>query len=136
MRDVLVAGTRGTPSYLVAGRAGADANFSVAHGAGRRMSRADALRRGQAKHTVQELRRTPLGSLVVCGDRQLLFELQQARAQHLMGGCLFEVGAEQLLVPGVTRRQLGALLTVTEVARAVRTKLGSGDAAGAPPHVP
>jgi release factor H-coupled RctB family protein len=73
-RDVLVAGSRGTPSYLVAGHAGADADFSVAHGAGRKLSRGDALRRGQAKHTVQELRRTPLGSLVVCGDRQLLFE--------------------------------------------------------------
>ena len=73
-RDVLVAGTRGTPSYLVAAHAGADAGYSVAHGAGRKMSRADALRRGKAKHTVAELRRTPVGSLVVCGDRQLLFE--------------------------------------------------------------
>ncbi len=73
-RDVLVAGTRGTPSFLVAGHAGEDAGFSVAHGAGRKMSRSDALRRGKAKHTVEELRRTSLGSLVVCGDRQLLFE--------------------------------------------------------------
>lgn len=73
-RDVLVAGTRGTPSYLVAAHAGPQANHSVAHGAGRKMSRADALVRGRAKHTVEELRRTPLGSLVVCGDRQLLFE--------------------------------------------------------------
>ncbi|MEW2430945.1 RNA ligase RtcB family protein [Micromonospora sp. NPDC047644] len=73
-RDVLIAGTRGTASYLVAAHAGRDANFSVAHGAGRKMSRADALRRGRAKHTVEELRRTPVGSLVVCGDRQLLFE--------------------------------------------------------------
>ncbi|WBB68456.1 RNA ligase RtcB family protein [Micromonospora sp. WMMD812] len=73
-RDVLIAGTRGTPSYLVAAHAGREANHSVAHGAGRKMSRADALRRGRAKHTVEELRRTPLGSLVVCGDRQLLFE--------------------------------------------------------------
>nr|WP_221450228.1 RNA ligase RtcB family protein [Micromonospora polyrhachis] len=73
-RDVLIAGTRGTRSYLVAGHAGPDANHSVAHGAGRKMSRADALRRGRAKHTVEELRRTPVGSLVVCGDRQLLFE--------------------------------------------------------------
>lgn len=72
--DVLVAGTRGTRSYLVAGHAGADANFSVAHGAGRKMSRGDALRRSQAKHSIQELRRTLLGSLVVCGDRQLLLE--------------------------------------------------------------
>jgi release factor H-coupled RctB family protein len=73
-RDVLIAGTRGTPSYLVAGHAGPEAGHSVAHGAGRKMSRADALRRGRAKHTVEELRRTPMGSLVVCGDRQLLFE--------------------------------------------------------------
>ncbi|MEV0329330.1 RNA ligase RtcB family protein [Micromonospora echinospora] len=73
-RDVLIAGTRGTCSYLVAAHAGPDANWSVAHGAGRKMSRADALRRGRAKHTVEELRRTPVGSLVVCGDRQLLFE--------------------------------------------------------------
>lgn len=72
--DVLIAGTRGTCSYLVAAHAGAEANFSVAHGAGRKMSRADALRRGRAKHTVAELRRTPVGSIVVCGDRQLLFE--------------------------------------------------------------
>ncbi|WP_373312184.1 RNA ligase RtcB family protein [Asanoa siamensis] len=71
---VLIAGTRGTLSYLVAAHAGPEANWSVAHGAGRKMSRADALRRGKAKHTVQELRRTKLGSIVVCGDRQLLFE--------------------------------------------------------------
>lgn len=73
-RDVLVAGTRGTPSFLVAAHAGPEANHSVAHGAGRKMSRADALVRGRAKHTVEELRRTPVGSVVVCGDRQLLFE--------------------------------------------------------------
>ncbi|GIJ61152.1 RNA ligase RtcB family protein [Virgisporangium aurantiacum] len=72
--DVLIAGTRGTRSYIVAAHAGPEANFSVAHGAGRKMSRADALRRGKAKHTVEELRRTPVGSVVVCGDRQLLFE--------------------------------------------------------------
>jgi release factor H-coupled RctB family protein len=58
----------------VAAHAGPEANYSVAHGAGRKMSRADALVRGRAKHTVEELRRTPVGSLVVCGDRQLLFE--------------------------------------------------------------
>ncbi|WP_433061119.1 RNA ligase RtcB family protein [Dactylosporangium sp. CS-033363] len=73
-KDVLIAGTRGTPSYVVAAHAGRDAGWSVAHGAGRKMSRADALKRGKAKHTVEELRRTPVGSFVVCGDRQLLFE--------------------------------------------------------------
>ena len=73
-RDVLVAGTRGTRSWLVAAHSGAEANHSVAHGAGRQMSRGDALRRSQAKHTVAQLRRTPVGSIVICGDRQLLFE--------------------------------------------------------------
>jgi release factor H-coupled RctB family protein len=73
-QDVLVAGSRGTASFLVHGHAGAEANHSVAHGAGRKMSRADALRRGRAKYSVEQLRRTPVGSLVVCGDRQLLFE--------------------------------------------------------------
>ncbi|GAA1624149.1 RNA ligase RtcB family protein [Actinoplanes couchii] len=72
--DVLIAGTRGTHSFLVAGHSPDEAGRSVAHGAGRKMSRADALRRGKAKHTVEELRRTAVGSLVVCGDRQLLFE--------------------------------------------------------------
>jgi release factor H-coupled RctB family protein len=87
-RDVLVAGTRGTPSYLVAGHSGPEANHSVAHGAGRKMSRADALRRGRAKHTVEELRRTPVGSIVVCGDRQLLFEeapTAYKRIEHVIG---------------------------------------------------
>jgi release factor H-coupled RctB family protein len=73
-REVLVAGTRGTRSWLVAAHSAAEANYSVAHGAGRKMSRGDALRRSQAKHTVAQLRRTPLGSIVICGDRQLLFE--------------------------------------------------------------
>lgn len=73
-RPVLVAGSRGTPSWVVDGHAGADANWSVAHGAGRKLSRRDAYERSRARHTVAELRRTPLGSVVVCGDRQLLFE--------------------------------------------------------------
>jgi release factor H-coupled RctB family protein len=43
-------------------------------GRGARCRAPPPLRRGRAKHTVEELRRTLLGSLVVCGDRQLLFE--------------------------------------------------------------
>ena len=41
--------------------------------------------------------------------------------------------AQALLVPGITRRQLGALLTVAEVVRVVRDKLSAsspGDRAG------
>ncbi|WP_091302766.1 RNA ligase RtcB family protein [Micromonospora halophytica] len=100
-RDVLVAGTRGTPSYLVAAHAGAEANHSVAHGAGRKMSRADALRRGRAKHTVEELRRTPVGSLVVCGDRQLLFE-EAPTAYKRIEQVVADLVAHDLATPVVT----------------------------------
>ncbi|WP_246612405.1 RNA ligase RtcB family protein [Paractinoplanes bogorensis] len=97
-RTVLIAGTRGTPSYLVAGHAGAAANFSVAHGAGRKMSRADALRRGKAKHTVAELRRTGVGSLVVCGDRQLLFE-EAPTAYKRIESVIADLVAHELATP-------------------------------------
>ncbi|NJP96826.1 RNA ligase RtcB family protein [Nonomuraea sp. FMUSA5-5] len=100
-RDVLVAGTRGTPSYLVAAHAGPDAGHSVAHGAGRKMSRADALRRGKAKHTVEELRRTPLGSVVVCGDRQLLFE-EAPTAYKRIEQVIADLVAHELATPVAT----------------------------------
>jgi release factor H-coupled RctB family protein len=100
-RDVLIAGTRGTPSYLVAAHAGPQANHSVAHGAGRKMSRADALRRGRAKHTVEELRRTPLGSIVVCGDRQLLFE-EAPTAYKRIEQVIADLVDHQLATPVVT----------------------------------
>ncbi|MFI6780177.1 RNA ligase RtcB family protein [Micromonospora sp. NPDC050276] len=104
-RDVLVAGTRGTPSYLVAAHAGPEANHSVAHGAGRKMSRADALRRGRAKHTVEELRRTPVGSLVVCGDRQLLFE-EAPTAYKRIEQVIADLVAHQLATPVVSTTPL------------------------------
>jgi len=100
-RDVLVAGTRGTPSYLVAAHAGAAANHSVAHGAGRKMSRADALRRGKAEHTVAELRRTPVGSIVVCGDRQLLFE-EAPTAYKRIEQVIDDLVAHELATPVLT----------------------------------
>lgn len=100
-RDVLIAGTRGTPSFLVAAHAGADANYSVAHGAGRKMSRSDALRRGKAKHTVEELRRTPVGSYVVCGDRQLLFE-EAPTAYKRIEQVVADLVAHDLATPVVT----------------------------------
>ncbi|WP_406067853.1 RNA ligase RtcB family protein [Micromonospora sp. NBC_01638] len=104
-RDVLVAGTRGTASYLVAAHAGSGANYSVAHGAGRKMSRADALRRGRAKHTVEELRRTPVGSLVVCGDRQLLFE-EAPTAYKRIEQVIADLVEHQLATPVVSTTPL------------------------------
>ncbi|MEH0974407.1 RNA ligase RtcB family protein [Micromonospora sp. CPCC 205546] len=117
-RDVLVAGTRGTPSYLVAAHAGPDANHSVAHGAGRKMSRADALRRSRAKHTVEELRRTPVGSLVVCGDRQLLFE-EAPTAYKRIERVIGDLVAHELATPVATTVPLVTYKT-PDVAAAAR----------------
>jgi release factor H-coupled RctB family protein len=100
-RDVLIAGTRGTLSYLVAAHAGREAGYSVAHGAGRKMSRSDALVRGRAKHTVEDLRRTPVGSVVVCGDRQLLFE-EAPTAYKKIEQVVGDLIAHDLATPVVT----------------------------------
>ncbi|MFG1617938.1 RNA ligase RtcB family protein [Nonomuraea wenchangensis] len=123
-RDVLIAGTRGTPSYLVAGHAGADAGHSVAHGAGRKMSRADALRRGRAKHTVEELRRTPVGSLVVCGDRQLLFE-EAPTAYKRIEQVIADLVAHGLATPVATTVPLVTYKTA-ELGAADKSRRGRG----------
>ena len=118
-RDVLVAGTRGTHSYLVAAHAGPAANHSVAHGAGRKMSRADALRRGRAKHTVEELRRTRLGSLVVCGDRQLLFE-EAPTAYKRIEQVIADLAAHGLATPVATTVPLVTYKTAEQNGRSRR----------------
>ncbi len=119
-RDVLIAGTRGTPSYLVAAHAGPEANFSVAHGAGRKMSRADALKRGRAKHTVAELRRTPVGSLVVCGDRQLLVE-EAPTAYKRIEQVIGDLVAHELVTPVAVTVPLVTYKTAAEPPRRGRS---------------
>ncbi len=122
-RDVLVAGTRGTPSYLVAAHAGPEANHSVAHGAGRKMSRGDALRRNRVKHTVEELRRTPVGSLVVCGDRQLLFE-EAPSAYKRIEQVIADLVEHRLATPVVTTVPLVTYKTADVGVAAGRRKRG------------
>lgn len=72
-RDVLVAGSRGTASYLVAAHAGPDANHSVAHGAGTAV---------RAKHR-------PSGIVVVVDEerqfslnRRIALQLLRQRIEH------------------------------------------------------
>jgi release factor H-coupled RctB family protein len=48
--------------------------YSVAHGSGRRITRADARRRFKEKHGRKGVRRTPLGGRVICDDDATLFE--------------------------------------------------------------
>lgn len=71
----VIAGSRGTPSYLVepCGEQ-ADNLWSCAHGAGRKWNRSGARSRLENRYDAEALRRTKLGGIVVCRDRALLFE--------------------------------------------------------------
>ena len=72
---VLIAGTRGSSSYLVAPKEVSEETlFSLAHGAGRKWTRLSTRSRIRAKYREEELRRTPIGSRVLCPDRDLLCE--------------------------------------------------------------
>jgi release factor H-coupled RctB family protein len=72
---VVIPGSRGALSYLVAPTGdGALCGHSLAHGAGRKWTRTLARAQMRARHRVEDLVRTPLGGLVICEDRDLLFE--------------------------------------------------------------
>ncbi|MEO8699918.1 MAG: RtcB family protein [Kofleriaceae bacterium] len=69
----VVLGSRGAPSWIVKGT-GAEAGLrSVAHGAGRKMTRSEAVAKLKSKYKRKELARTS-GSRVLCDDNTLLYE--------------------------------------------------------------
>lgn len=72
---VVIPGSRGTLSYLVepCGEV-AGAGYSLAHGAGRRWQRGSARERLRGRYRPEALTRTALGGLVICDDRDLLYE--------------------------------------------------------------
>ena len=71
----VVAGSRGTFSYLVEPVGGQSENlWSAAHGSGRKWNRQGTRSRLEARFSPENLRRTRLGGIVVCTDRNLLFE--------------------------------------------------------------
>jgi release factor H-coupled RctB family protein len=70
----VVLGSRGARSYVMEGLGCEAALSSVAHGAGRRMTRSEATEKVRAKHTRASLVRTPLGGRVICDDPTLLYE--------------------------------------------------------------
>ncbi|XP_004345156.2 release factor H-coupled RctB family protein [Capsaspora owczarzaki ATCC 30864] len=76
---VVIPGSRGAFSYLVMPTSNADAQefggYSLAHGAGRKWARSKALAVGKSRFPQPSaLTTTPLGSHVVCEDKQLLYE--------------------------------------------------------------
>ena len=74
-KPVVIAGSRGTFSYLVMPQnSGLDNAFSLAHGAGRKWKRNEVKARMSHKYKIQSLQQTDLGSRVICHDRQLIYE--------------------------------------------------------------
>ncbi len=70
----VVLGSRGAPSWIVQGT-GIEAGLcSVAHGAGRRYGRTEALRRGKERYRRSELTRSATGGRLLCDDPDLLYE--------------------------------------------------------------
>lgn len=74
---VIIPGSRGDYSYLVKPVTGAIAQsslFSLAHGAGRKWRRGECHDRLRHKYHKQDLYRTSLGSRVICGNKELLYD--------------------------------------------------------------
>lgn len=73
-QPTVVLGTRGTASYVMRGLGQQGCLCSVAHGAGRRMTRSEARAKVAHKYARKSLTRTACGSRVICDDKDLLFE--------------------------------------------------------------
>ncbi len=72
---VIIPGSRGACSYLVMPTGDQEKNlWSVAHGAGRKWNRTECEGRLRERFTVESLRKTKLGSYVICESRDLLYE--------------------------------------------------------------
>ncbi len=71
---VVIPGSRGDYSYLVAAHPSAVSLDSLAHGAGRKWQRADCKDRLAQRYSLDQLKRTALGSRVICEDKALMYE--------------------------------------------------------------
>jgi release factor H-coupled RctB family protein len=71
---VVIPGSRGDYSYLVQPIPSADSLFSLAHGAGRKWQRADCKDRLAQRFSFEQLKRTALGSRVICEEKALMYE--------------------------------------------------------------
>jgi len=72
---IMIAGSRGSLSYLVAPTDKTESsNYSLAHGAGRKWERSSAEAKLRNHYTKSDLLRTAIGSRVLCADSKLLYE--------------------------------------------------------------
>jgi release factor H-coupled RctB family protein len=73
-QPTLILGSRGAPSWIALGTGQRATLCSVAHGAGRRMTRAEAQAKLRYRYRRQELGRTAAGGRVICDRTELLYE--------------------------------------------------------------
>ncbi|MBP6123465.1 MULTISPECIES: RNA ligase RtcB family protein [Providencia] len=71
---VIIPGSRGDYSYLVAPHATEVSLNSLAHGAGRKWMRTECKGRLSHRYTPAQLSRTAFGSRVICANKQLIYE--------------------------------------------------------------
>jgi len=73
-QPTVILASRGALSWIATGSGNEAGLFSVAHGAGRRMTRAEATAKLKQRYTRKNLSRTKLGGRVVCNNANLLYE--------------------------------------------------------------
>jgi len=81
---VVIPGSRGSLSYIVKPVGDGESHaWSLAHGAGRKWARSDARQRMRERFGMHQLVQTPLGSRVVCEERDLLYEEAPAAYKNI-----------------------------------------------------
>lgn len=103
----VVLGSRGAPSWVMRGLGSAPCLCSIAHGAGRRMTRSEARAKIAHKHKRSSLTRTATGR-VICDDKDLLYE------EHPEAYKAIEPVIDSLEAAGAARRvaSLAPLMTI------------------------
>lgn len=81
---VVIPGSRGSLSYLVKPMGDRESHaWSLAHGAGRKWARSETRARMRERFGVLELVQTPIGSRVICEERELLYEEAPAAYKNI-----------------------------------------------------
>lgn len=97
-QPTVVLGSRGAPSWVMLGAGSSDSLWSVAHGAGRKMARGEAVAKLRTRYDRRSLSRTSSGGHVFCDDAQLLY------AEHPDAYKPVEPVVESLEAAGCARR--------------------------------
>lgn len=71
---IVIAGSRNSLSYVVKPIAGKESLWSLAHGAGRKISRSDAFGKLSSLYKNKDIRKNKFGGRVICGQKPLLWE--------------------------------------------------------------